>query len=191
VNKFIMGRTFVIDACCTLNLLATGRELDILDALDLKLLDTEFASKESLWLWTPPDEEGQRHQEPVSTTHLRRLGLLTETPLDTDELADAFVACVEHINDADASCIALARVLRLPLITDDRKERRIATKLFPELELVSTLDLFHEASANWTEQQRLEVAVALRWRGNFAPPRRDPRADWYGSLLRRAGLSSV
>lgn len=184
-----MGRTFVIDACCMLNLLATGRELEIIHALDLKLLDTEFTSKESLCLWTPPDEEGQRHQEPVSTAHLRRAGLLVQTPFDTDALADAFVACVEHINDADASCIALAGVLKLPLVTDDRKERRIARMLFPEVELISTLDLLQDASASWTEQQRLDVAVALRWRGNFAPPRRDPKAEWYAGLLRRAGLS--
>jgi hypothetical protein len=157
-----------------LNLLATGREQDILNALDLKLLDTEFTSKESLCFWTPPDDEGQRHQEPVSTHHLRQAGLLIETPFDTDALAAAFVACVDHIDDADASSIALAGVLKLPLVTDDRKERRIAAMLFTELVLVSTLDLLQEGSASWTENEQVDVTVALRWRGNVAPPRRDP-----------------
>ncbi|HVW28889.1 MAG TPA: hypothetical protein VHC69_26170 [Polyangiaceae bacterium] len=171
-----------------MNLLATGRELEIVRSLDLKLLDTEFTSKESITLWTPPDSDGERHKEPASTAHLRSAGLLVETPFDTTALSDAFVTCAEHINDADASCIALAGVLGLPLVTDDRKERRVAHTLFPELELVSTLDLLSEASAAWPDRELLDAAIGLRWRGNFAPPRRDPRAEWYAGLLRRAGV---
>lgn len=29
----------------------------------------------------------------------------------------------------------------------------------------------------------MRVALDLRWGGNFAPPRRDPRAEWYAELL--------
>jgi hypothetical protein len=58
-----------------------------------------------------PDADGERRKESVSAAHLRSAGLLVETPFDTADLSEAFVSSVEHINDADASCIALAGVL--------------------------------------------------------------------------------
>lgn len=71
-------------------------------------------------------------------------------------------------------------------MTDDRKERNVARDLFPTIELVSTLDVIAEAekALGWSAVELALVARDLRWRGNFAPPRRDPRAAWYESLLR-------
>ncbi len=76
---------------------------------------------------------------------------------------DAFVAAAGRIKDADASCVALAGVLRCPLITDDRKERRIAAEMFPGIELVSTLDLLHEASRRlgWSEQTKIRGLAGM------------------------------
>jgi predicted nucleic acid-binding protein len=180
-------RTVVIDACCVLNLLATRREVEIVQALGMQLLDTELVSREPLVTWTAPDDDGLRHKEPASTARLRSAGCLETRVLDTDALVDAFIACAARITDADASCIALAGVLRLPLLTDDRKERRIALELFPEIELISTLDVLAGGAEalGWDDEQLSRVATDLRWRGNFAPPRKDPRAEWYLALLDR------
>jgi hypothetical protein len=183
-------RLVVIDACCTLNLLATGREIDLVDALGLLLLETTQVSREPMSLSTPPDEDGLRRKEPASPAALRAAGCLETRSLDTEALIDAFVACAARIKDTDASCIALAGVLEIPLITDDRKERRVAKDLFPRLDLVSTLDLVHDAAAalRWSDGELGRVASSLFWRGNFAPPKRDPRGEWYLTLLERAGL---
>ena len=51
-------REFVIDACCTLNLLATRRELEIVRALGLRLLDIPQVSREAMTIWTSPDADG-------------------------------------------------------------------------------------------------------------------------------------
>lgn len=180
-------RNVVIDACCTLNLLATRKEVEIVGALDLHLLDTPQVSPQPIFLWTPPNEDGERGKEPTSTDALRAAGLLETHPLDADALVDAFVDAAARIKDTDASCIALAGVLGLPLITDDRKERRVAVDLFPRIELVSTLDVLHDASKalRWSDAELASIAADLRWRGNFAPPRQDPRGPWYESLLKR------
>lgn len=180
-----MHRQIVIDACCVINLLATRRELEIVRALGLHLLDTPQVSSEPLTLWTPPDDEGLRTREPTSTERLRRAGLLETHGLDNDALVDAFIAAAARIKDTDASCIALAGVLKCPLMTDDRKERKIARDLFPTIELVSTLDVLGDAekALNWSPEELAVVAKDLRWRGNFAPPRNDPRALWYDELV--------
>lgn len=178
-------REVVIDACCTLNLLATKRDVEIVSALEMSLLDTPQVCGEPMFVWTPPNDDGERLRLSVSADGLRRAGVLATRELDTDALIDAFVEAAARITDNDASCIALAGVLALPLISDDRKQRKIARELFPSIELVSTLDLLHEASRRlgWDAREISEVAVALRWGGNFAPPKKDPRAEWYASLL--------
>jgi hypothetical protein len=180
------AREIVIDACCTLNLLATRHEVQIVRALELRLLDTPKTSGEPMFLWTPPNQDGDRARHSATTEALRQLGLLTTRSLDSDALVDAFVAAAARIKDTDASCIALAGVLGTPLLSDDRKARRVAVELFPTIELVSTLDILHDVSGrlSWDEDELERVAFAMRWGANFAPPRRDPRADWYAALLR-------
>jgi predicted nucleic acid-binding protein len=177
-------RNVVIDACCTLNLLATGREVEIVRGLELRLFDTPQISGEAMYLWTKPDSEGKRAKESTSTAALREGGHLETLQLDTDALVDAFVVAAGRIKDTDASCIALAGVMGLPLVSDDRKERRIARDIFPNIDLISTLDLLHQASQRlgWKGTELEEIARNLRWRGNFAVPKQDPLGTWYAGL---------
>lgn len=185
-----MPRTVVVDACCLLNLLATGRELDLVRACDLDLIISGQAHGEALFLHTPPDAEGVRSKHPASTERLRTAGRLQLRSLDTEPLIAAFVACAAQLRDEDASCVALAGALGLPLMTDDGKERRIARAQFPRIELISTLAMLDDAvrALALSEHELLGLVADLRWRGNFAPPRQDPLAPWYAELLRRAGV---
>jgi hypothetical protein len=61
-----------------------------------------------------------------------------------------------------------------------------------DIELVSTLDLIHDAASSlqWSADELVHVASNLRWCGNFAPPKRDPRGAWYLALLERAGIAA-
>ena len=67
---------------------------------------------------------------------------------------------------------------------------RIARAQFPGIELVSTLAVLDEAvrMLAMPEHELLGLVADLRWRGNFAPPRKDPLSPWYAELLRRAGV---
>jgi len=185
-----MTRTLVIDACCTLNVLATRLDLEIVQACDLNFLISDRADGEALFLHTAPDGDGVRTKEPASTERLRDAGRLEIRSLDTPALQDAFVECAAQLRDEDASCVALAGVLGRPLMTDDGKERRVAKAIFPTIELVSTLSVLNDAekALSLSEAALLRAATDLRWRGNFAPPRKDPLATWYANLLRRAGV---
>lgn len=186
-----MRRLAVIDACCALNLLATRLEVDIVAAAGLDIVMSNLVRDETLFMSTPPDDKGARRREPASTDRLRQAGRLTARAHDVDEVVDTFVECARFLRDPDASCVALAVVFKLPLVTDDGKERRIARKLFPQVEIVSTLEILQKAlgALALPESDVLRIASDLRWRGNFAPPRKDPRSEWYDDLLRRAGVS--
>jgi predicted nucleic acid-binding protein len=185
-----MTRLLVIDACCTLNVLATRLEIEIVQACDLNLIISDRAHGEALFLHTEPDDDGVRAKERASTERLRNAGRLQIRDLDTDSLLDAFVECASQLRDEDASCVALAGVLGLPLMTDDGKEQRVARGVFPGIEIISTLAVLHDAvnKLALSEDAQMRLAVDLRWRGNFAPPRKDPLSSWYGDLLRKAAV---
>src|SRR4051812_30501014 len=119
-----MNGEHVIDACCTVNILATGVAVEIVRAIDVILLDTPQVASEAITLSTPPDHDGNRAKEITTTEPLRKAGLLKTRVLDTDALIEAYVSAAARITDADASCIALAGVSGVPLLTDDKKERR-------------------------------------------------------------------
>lgn len=177
----------MIDACCLINLLATGRETELTQALGWTWLMSAHTRAETLFLQTPPDEDGRRARVPADARGLGAAGLLSVRDLDAEWLG-AFVRCAEHLPDADASAVALAGALGLPLATDDPKERRVALELFPGLELHSTLGLLRRATAalGLDEATLVRLALDLRWRGNFLPPRRDPERAWYEALLAQA-----
>jgi predicted nucleic acid-binding protein len=175
----------VADACATLNLLATGRAAEILQGNECRMLEPSHVCGQIQYLWTMPDENGERSKEPISTEELRALGLLTTVELTADAERSALIEAAGHIHDCDAACIALAGMQGLPLLTDDGKERRLARMLFPSIELVGTLELIRSAgkTLNWTLDDYRRVAMMVRWRANFLPPRDAPEAGWYAGLL--------
>lgn len=183
-------RRLVVDTSSLINLLATGRELEITLGLDWSLTISGHTRKETIFLSTPPDEEGRRSRVPADLTPLLAFGRLTVQEL-SDEWLDAFVSCAEHLPDEDASAVALAGHLRLALATDDPKEMKIGKQLFSGLKVVTTLDWLHEAASvrKWTDETSPVVASNLRWRGNFLPPRKHQRREWYLDLLTRAEKS--
>ena len=182
----MMTGLLVADACGLLNLLGMQCEIELLRALSCRLLQPVQSSNEIQYLWTVPDEEGRRSKQQVSCAPLREGGLLETVGLSTPEELNAFIEAASRIDDADAACIALSGVRQVPLLTDDKKARRIARELFPGIGLVSTLELLHDASTalGWPSHRLKEVAHSLRWRSNFAPPREDHLAGWYSGLLR-------
>lgn len=177
----------VVDACVTLNLLATQHEVEVVEALGLHLLLPERAAREVQYLWTPEDKDGVRYKVPASLERLLQSGRLElRTAEDDDVWMEAWFDFSAHIDDADAACLSLAGVLGLPLLTDDRKASRLAREATPPIALRSTLELLHAASLalGWTPIQLERVAFDLYHRGNFNAPRADRLRDWFLALLR-------
>ena len=186
-----MSRHLVVDACALVNLLATGREVELTVALDAVLVSSAQARAEALFLCGPPapdDEEQRATRIPVDLAPLLETGRFSVRVLG-DDMADAFVLCATHLRDADASAVALAASLAVPLVSDDGRVQKVARTLYPGLVVLSTLQLVREAAARaGIEGEPLrQLARSLHERGNFDPPRRDPERSWYEDLLAREG----
>lgn len=173
----------IIDACSLLNLLATRREADFLEAIHVRLLVAPEVRAEAVCLHGPPSEAGDPTRELVDLLPLESAGLIHVVRIG-DATADAFIAAAEELADNDAASVALAATLRVPLITDDGKERRICSRLFPHVELVSTLALVRQATETLgLSREAMRVLLrGLRLRGNFEPPRSDLHREWFWDL---------
>jgi predicted nucleic acid-binding protein len=176
-------RQVVIDACSALNLLALSRAADFLQALDWTLLVLPEVRQETRYLRGPLDDQGQPTRIDADWSALERTGRVTAPP--SEKLGDAFIEALiqaaAHLTDVDASTVALAGTLRLPLFSDDGKVRKIFRALYPALELRATLGLIRQ-SANELGLDAASVGGLLRTlrsKARFAPPKSDPDRDWY------------
>ena len=177
----------VTDACSAINLLATDRAVDFLQALEWTLLVLPEVKQEAGRLRGPLDEEGTPTWIPTDWTSLEQAGLLTlqSTALLGDAFVEAFVAAAAHLTDVDATAVALAGTLKLPLLSDDGKVRKVFRMLYPALEIHATLGLIRQASdrLGLNPGTVKDVLRALRWKARFPPPKSDPDREWYLSHL--------
>ncbi|WP_041450444.1 hypothetical protein [Anaeromyxobacter dehalogenans] len=173
----------IIDACSLLNLFATRREQDLIRALQVRLVVAPGVRVEAVYLDGPPNETGEPTRELIDISPLEANGLLRVVEIG-DDAADAFVAAAAELTDNDAATVALAATLRVPLVTDDGKERRVCNRLFPHVEVVSTLSLVRQATeALALDRETIRALLRdLRSRGSFEPPRTDANNGWFWDL---------
>ncbi len=179
-----MSRKLVIDASCLLNLLASGRAAEILEALDCELVGSPHLAGEVRYLIVGRDETGAAIREPVSLEPLESAGLLRIEALGGPVLA-SFLRSAEHLKDADAAAVALSVALELPLATDDSRQANVARMLFPSIEIVSTLDLVYSvvSKLKLDDVALRSLARDIRFRASFLPPKKDPHREWFLDLL--------
>ncbi len=177
----------VIDACCLLNLLATGQEVEVVRAVNCRLVVPEPAREEAIYVEGPKNEDGSPSRVAVSLAPLDDAGLIVAGAAETAS-SDALVTASEYLDDSDAACVAIAATRVKPLATDDRKIRRVSAELFPDVELISTLEILRAASdrLRLSPAEVREMLSALRARGRFVAPRADPLAAWFWEMLRGA-----
>lgn len=178
----------VADACFLLNLLASERIREIMQVLCVSFIIVPHVKKETLFLLGPLDSEGESTRTRIDLTPFETRGEIRVEPTDDDAWRVRFVQCAEFLQDADAASLAMAAKLGVPLASDDAKVRRVAKKLFPEIELWTTLGTLRKAAdaRSWEDDVVQPLLQNLRRRGNFAAPRNDPDREWYESVLRRA-----
>ena len=173
-----------VDACVLLNLLATGREAEVVRAHGFQLITTQLALDEVLYLNGPADAGGVVTRIRADWSGLAASGVLTVVPPDAT-LDDALVEAAGTFDDPDASVVALAHVRHVPLWTDDAFIRKRSGAVFPGIAVRGTLRIMRDAFSRMklpVDEQRL-VATALHVRGNFDPPKADPDGAWFASLL--------
>src|SRR5262249_34990580 len=119
----------IIDACSLINLFASGREAEIIEACgggDFFLGDV---AAEAFAISRPPSAcASQCMPEQIDLASATSGGWLMACHFESSEETDAFVEFAQQLDDGEASCLAIAKSRGLTVITDDRKAIRICTE---------------------------------------------------------------
>ena len=179
-----VSRPILLDACCLINLHATGRLGDILRSLNAPSLVTEtvraveVVRADALDALNPPGER---------LADLIRTGLLAVVDFESDEEAGRFLDFAAQIGgDGEAASLALASSRGYAVATDDRRARGFAKREVPNVPLVYSLEIVR----TWSERRGVpadalrEALESLREHGSYVPGRAHPEYEWWARALR-------
>lgn len=191
----------LLDACCVINLFATGRAEEILGALPYRYAVARYvAEEEVLEIDTEAQAESAETDESVRMSLRSSIRVLVENgSLELLDVASPeehrqLVRFAVHLDDGEAHTFALAFVRAARVATDDKKAIRVFREAWTASEgprddsdpCISTSELlFQWADAREIEDSDLaRVVRAIARRASFLPPRNDPHAERWLKLLR-------
>lgn len=176
-------RPLILDACCLINVLASGRAGAILRALPTPTLVTEtvraleLRSDETTTL-DALNPEGDQFPD------LFRSGVLTvvdfaEEPVDEAALFLDYAADIG--DDGEAASLAIASVRGYAVATDDKRARAYARRHVAHVPLVYTLEILMEWAPTMDGRAVAHALRLIESEGNYGPGRSHPHYGWWAS----------
>lgn len=134
------------DASFWISLIATGQSEHLLDAFDAKLTITEVALVE-LERGRP---KGRVTADAVhALMHRGSVGVVHSAPDDESLLLSFLVGPADQtLDDGEAATLVCASRLQGTAVIDERKATKLAAVRFPQLRILSTLDLLLDATVS-------------------------------------------
>jgi predicted nucleic acid-binding protein len=178
------GSLLFLDACCLLNLFATGRIEEILKLLPYRCATSRFIAEEEVLAIRRTTGTGGL-LEVVSTSELEASGRLAVFEMVTVEEQRELARLGDDLDDGEASVCALAVAHQGGVATDDRKALRMLGAMSPQVPTLQTPDILF-AWARLSKAPKVEVGTvlrAIRERGSFYPRKDSPHFDWWSSLV--------
>jgi predicted nucleic acid-binding protein len=170
----------LLDACCLINLLATGRAEEVLSVLPYQFATSRLVALEEVLSIA---EAGELTGFPVRVDQLENLTLIDVT---SDEETADFVRFSTLLDAGEASLCALAIHRSAVVATDDRKALRALLREKPQVSTLQTPDLLYEwaCCTKPSEREIAEALRAVRSRARFYPRRDTPRFEWWAGFFR-------
>lgn len=183
----------LLDACCAINLLGSGRAEEILEAtpndvaVARLVLEREVLHLESDEEPRPMEVEGAPVRGPVVEISLQPLvdrGMVRVLDPASEPEQATYVDLALELDDGEAMTGAIAIHRGALLATDDKKAIRVLGRHLPESSIVRTSEVLKD----WADQgvpvgQVREALRNVERRASFRPPRNDPLLDWWNRML--------
>lgn len=175
----------IIDACCLINLYATGTEDSIFQACGELWVPTQVQNEALRIRRFDKDDPTRFVSQDIDLSDAIAAGLIQACQLEGQDELDAFVRFAMELDDGEASCLAIAVSRGWTVATDDRKARRIAKD--NGVALISTPELIQRwvDAASPCESTVSEVLKRIELFAKFRPRRNDPLHGWWVSLTDR------
>jgi hypothetical protein len=182
----IKHECIILDACCLINLYASGRMGDILASLSKPAYAARYVwSNEALTVNGAPNSGGDFQETSIDLGPLIGGGLLGLADLETEDEETLFVNFAASLDDGEAITGALAAARNWCLATDDKRARNVFSDQVPQMQLLSSPELV-KRWADVTAAEADEVCTVVRrihLHGHYIPPARHPLYEWWQRYL--------
>lgn len=171
-----------LDACCIINLAASGIQTEILDILPLQVWVADYVKgDEALWYYNGPDDAIETVKEHIDLDPLVEAGLLSIASIDSEEEAITFVTFAASLDDGEAMTGALAIHRGCVIATDERKGTNYFKRTAPGNQIVSTLELvkFWADQVQASHELLGSVLWSIRRKARYAPAAQHPLFNWW------------
>ena len=175
----------IVDACCLINLYASGRFVEIVRAQGGQFFVPERVQAEALSIRKPDAEDATKQvAEPIDLTAALETGVIQQCRVEGRAENEHFVRYATQLDDGEAACLAIAKRRGWTIATDDKKAIRMATT--EEVAVITTPELLYR----WVETtapHESRIAQVLRNVERFAHFRLGRTASHYRWWTRLAG----
>jgi predicted nucleic acid-binding protein len=172
----------ILDACCVINLYASGHMDEILLSLPPDIFVATYVhEQEVLSIFSGPLENAESSKQQIDLSSLVSHGLINIASLTTEEEEILFINLSVELDDGEAATSAIAFHRNWGIATDDGKALKIIRRDAPHLQLLSTLALIRYW-ADTTNQPFSIVQLALKnvhLRARYRPGKNHPFFTWW------------
>ena len=171
-----------LDACCLINLYATGRLRDIAWHSPYAFWVADYVLKQEAVIYRRSEAASASVEKiPIDLSPLLDEGLIQAMALENPEWESTYVYIAQFVDDGEAITGALAFHCGASIATDDKKARRVLREIVPSVPQVSTLDLLKQwmDAASVSDIAMREALIAIKTNANYVPSPRDPLYSWW------------
>jgi len=185
-NSRALPQTVVLDACVLLNLFASGRVEEILQAVPSRYLVSRYVCREALWYLVPSGETSTRTEKrQIVLDPLVAAGLLEIVDLSAQE-QNAFVELAQQLGDGEAASGALALCRSAAVATDDSRARHVFERQEKPLRVIGTATILRSWESRLAVDSTAVLAAlqSIRLGARFRPRDDDPDSAWWQDRIR-------
>lgn len=172
----------IIDACCYINIYATGELRGFLQGSPWAWHIPSAALAESLFVRVIGDQDDDKRERIESQVYINE-NLITRVDVGGADEADLYVRLAGNLDDGEAMALAIAKLRGWTLATDDRKAIRFANDL--KVPVVTTPELMQR----WAKASKLRPAKLKTLLSNiqncarFIPAEDAPGYAWWTDAI--------
>jgi hypothetical protein len=172
----------ILDACCIINLYASGEMADVLQALSTSVAVAAYVKdKEALRILREPDGTSVRKFEQINLQPFIESGLLVVVSPDSEAEDTTYVNFAVELDDGEAITGAIAFHRHWSVASNDRKAIAFLSRKAPHMEIVTTPEIlqFWVNTVN-PDINRVRCALRnIRVRARYEPDSGHILYDWW------------
>ena len=170
----------VLDTCCVLNFCASGHLAEILKSIPAQVVVTEVVRSQELLTLQRVEE----NLESNATTFEEAInqGLIAIEDFGSESEEEAFINYVFELkDDGESATFAIAVSRNWAVATDDKRATSFFKRGFPQIKLLSSLDILknYAAEAELTSVELKALLREVRTKGRYVPSQNHPLAAWW------------